>query len=111
MSIATAISETKVPLPYDAIGVLCRRFGVAELAVFGSVLRDDFRPDSDIDFLVSFIGNDFGPWGSNVTGLAEALENLLERHVDVVTRSAVEKSENYIRRCHILESARTIYGS
>ena len=103
--------EALIQARREQILALAARYGASNVRIFGSVARSEARPDSDIDFLVSFIGNDFGPWGSNVTGLAEALENLLERHVDVVTRSAVEKSENYIRRCHILESARTIYGS
>ena len=56
--------NTRIPLPYEPIAELCRRYGVERLDVFGSVLRDDFRPDSDVDFLVVFRDNDFGPWGS-----------------------------------------------
>lgn len=47
-------ATTRLPLPMDSIAEICRRFGVERLEVFGSVLRDDFRPDSDVDFLVTF---------------------------------------------------------
>ncbi len=96
-------------LPDKAIGEICRRFGVAELAVFGSALREDFGPDSDVDFLVVFENDDCGPWLSKFTELEEALTELLGRDVDVVDKRAVENSENYIRREHILQSARTVY--
>lgn len=99
----------RVPLPTDAIGDLCRMYDVEELAVFGSVLRDDFGPDSDVDFLVTFRNNDAGPWLSKFSDLEEALSNLLNRRVDVVDKRAVEQSENYIRRRHILGSMQRIY--
>ena len=44
----------KVPIDHDRIVEFCRRWKVAELSLFGSVLRDDFRPDSDVDVLVEW---------------------------------------------------------
>lgn len=105
----TAIPDTQLALPYAAIFDLCRRFGVTELALFGSILRDDFSAASDVDFLVTFAGGDAGPWGRKLTEMAEALEKLLGRSVDLATRKSVEANPNYIRRRHILDSARTIY--
>ena len=44
----------RVPVPVDAIAEFCRRYHIRKLSLFGSVLRDDFRPDSDVDVLVEF---------------------------------------------------------
>jgi predicted nucleotidyltransferase len=51
------MSETPVaiPIPYDAIRAFCERNHIRRLALFGSVLRDDFGPDSDVDMLVEFV--------------------------------------------------------
>ena len=98
-------------LPVAEIAELCRKYGVRELAVFGSVLRDDFGDESDIDFLVTFHNDDAGPWMSKLTDMQEALARLLNRNVDVAERRGVEESRNSIRRKHILESAVIVYGS
>jgi hypothetical protein len=67
---------------------LCRRFGVRRLDVFGSVLRDDFDPlKSDIDLLVEFEPD--APTLHRYFGLREALEDLLDRPVDLVMAGAV----------------------
>jgi predicted nucleotidyltransferase len=97
-----------IKIPEERIAAFCRKWKVAELALFGSVLRADFRPDSDIDVLVTFAP------GSRHTLLDEAqmeleLEDLFGRAVDMVSRSAVEASTNLIRRNDILSSAMTIY--
>lgn len=98
-----------VDLSKGDIKELCRKYGVEELAVFGSVLRDDFRPDSDVDFLVVFKDDDYGPWMVKLTGLEEDLSGLLGRKVDLVSKRAIQQSENYIRKRHILDSAKVIY--
>ena len=107
---STVELKTQIPLPIDEIAALCRRLDVERLDVFGSILRDDFRPDSDVDFLVVFRDNDYGPWLSKLQDLQEELERLLGRKVDLVTRRGVERSPNYIRRKHILSTARLIYA-
>jgi len=61
MSTTSAISQHGITLPMDLIADLCRKYEVAELSVFGSLLRDDFGPDSDIDFLAVFDNDDYGP--------------------------------------------------
>ena len=87
-----ATTDLRIHLPLEAIESLCRKYGVEELSVFGSVLRDDFGPDSDIDFLVRFQNDDCGPWMGKLLDLEQELSRLLGRKVDVVTRGAVEQS-------------------
>lgn len=99
------LSKTKK----HAIEELCRRFDVEELALFGSAVRNDFATDSDVDFLVAFKGNDYGPFLERLMDFENALADLLERPVDLATRQSIEQSENYIRRNHILSSLRTVY--
>ncbi|HYM60379.1 MAG TPA: nucleotidyltransferase domain-containing protein [Thermoanaerobaculia bacterium] len=101
--------ETKVSLPYEEIAKLCREYDVSELCVFGSVLRDDFTFESDIDFLVTFRTRDLGPWAGKLEELREKLSQLIGREVDLVEKRAVEAGANYIRRRHILTSARPFY--
>ena len=102
----------KVPdLPMAPIVEVCRKYGVSELAVFGSLLRDDFGPESDVDFLVSFENDDTGPWMCFLTRLEEELGTILHRKVDVVYRKGLEKSENKYRREDILNSAIILYES
>jgi predicted nucleotidyltransferase len=102
-----ALSTLDLPIP--AIAELCRMFQVRELAVFGSYLRDDFSPESDLDFLVLFENDDAGEWGEKFDLLQSDLARLLGREVDVVDKRAVEQSQNTIRREHILDTAQTIY--
>ena len=101
--------KTAISLPMDEVREICRRYDVAELSIFGSVLRADFRPDSDVDFLVVFQNDDYGPWASKLMDMERDLSGLLGRKVDLVGRRAVEKSENYIRRRQILTSREVVY--
>jgi hypothetical protein len=99
----------RIELPLQELAALCRKYNVAELAVFGSVLRDDFRPESDVDFLVRFRKDDAGPWLANLTGLQEELARLLDRPVDVVDWKGVEQSRNPFRRKSILGGLKMLY--
>lgn len=100
----------RIELPLDDIARICERYGVSELAVFGSALRDDFDPArSDVDFLVRFIDNNAGDWGSKYQDMRDDLETLLSRKVDVVSWRGVEGSSNPVRRNHILRHARRVY--
>jgi predicted nucleotidyltransferase len=98
-----------IELSDQKIADFCGRWQIRELAVFGSALRDDFGPASDIDVLVSFVPGTRRSLLDMVTA-EEELSALLGRPVDLLDRSAVERSENWIRRRRILESARTIYA-
>lgn len=98
-----------IAIPLQDLAALCRKYNVEELAVFGSALRDDFGPQSDVDFLVRFRKDDVGPWLANLTGLQEDLARLLGRSVDVADWKGVEESRNPFRRTSILRSLKTLY--
>jgi len=88
----------------------CRRWKIRELSLFGSVLRDDVRPDSDIDVLVTFHPD--AEWSLfDHIAMEEELSSLMERQVDLVSRKAVERSHNWIRRKGILETAVPYYAA
>ena len=85
---------TKVLEPHlGAIRALCREFGITRLDLFGSAATGEFDPErSDIDFLVEYPPDyDFGPWAARHFELAERLEQLLGRRVDLVMVSAMRK--------------------
>lgn len=99
---------TSVHLPMDKIARFCQRWKVTELALFGSVLRDDFGPDSDIDVLVTFAPD--ATWTlMDMVEASDQLETVVGRPVDLVSRRAVEGSTNWIRRGEILGNAEPIY--
>jgi len=92
----------------ERLDALCRRWRVAELCLFGSALRDDLGPDSDIDLLVTFAAD--AAWRPrDLLRMQDELEALFERKVDLVERAAVEENENWIRRRHILQHAEPVY--
>ncbi len=94
----------------EALDLFCRRWAISELALFGSVVREDFGPESDIDVLVTFASD--ADWGLlDHVQMELELSELLDREVDLLTRRAVERSQNPLRRREILDSARTIYAA
>jgi predicted nucleotidyltransferase len=110
----TASPQTKAGIPpvvpVRKLTGFCRRWKVTELALFGSILRDDFRPDSDVDVLVSFAPD--AHWSLlDLVEMENELRRIFGRDVDLVERRAIEKSENYIRRKSILQNARVIYAA
>ena len=100
----------RLGVPMSAIAEFCDRWGVEELALFGSVLRDDFGPESDIDVLIRFRSKRT-PGLFGVAGMQRELAEMCGRPVDLVHRPAIEGSRNYIRRKAILESARVIHAA
>lgn len=98
-----------IRIPEDRLAEFCRTNRIASLAVFGSALRDDFGPRSDIDLLVEFEPGQTP--GLRFVTIAAELSDLLGRNVDILTRSSVERSPNYIRRKEILETAEIIYAA
>ena len=88
----------------------CRRWGVSEFAVFGSAIREDFRPDSDLDVLVNPSAGIV--WTLlELSDMRDELASLAGRPVDLVVRRAVERSPNWIRRREILDSAEILYAA
>ncbi len=104
------MADLRLAIPESRLTDFCHRWKVAEMAIFGSALREDLGPDSDVDVLVSF--NADARWSLfDLVRMEQELEALLNRPVDLVQRPAVEQSENYIRRKGILENAEVIYAA
>src|SRR5438067_2138700 len=98
-----------IQLNSRAIHSFCRKWRIKELCVFGSILRDDFRPDSDVDFLVTYDEN--AEWDlSDHVQMQEELGELVGRPVDLLTRYAVETDPNWIFRRAVLSSTEQIYA-
>ena len=103
------MSASSVAIPLNEIAGFCRRWRIQELALFGSALRDDFHPASDLDLLVTFAPD--AEWGLlDHVQMEQELQALLERDVDLVSRRALERSQNWLRRQEILGSARTLFS-
>lgn len=98
----------KIPIDRNKIADFCRKWKIAEFALFGSVLRNDFRPDSDVDVLVAFKPDAEWSLLDHII-MEEELSAILNRKVDLVSRRAIECSENWIRRKAILETAEPFY--
>ncbi len=103
------MTEAGVGILSKRLAVFCERWQVSELALFGSVLRDDFGPDSDIDVLVSF-ESDSRHTLFDMCRMEAELTEAFGRNVDLVSRRGIEASPNHLRREAILESAEVVYG-
>ena len=101
------MTHQNVEISEQGIADFCRKWRITEFALFGSVLRPDFRPDSDIDVLITF-GRD-APWSLwDMDDLSDELRQLLGREVDVVSKRALK---NPFRRHEILTTRRVIYAA
>ncbi len=92
---------------FGSIEDFCRRWQVKELALFGSVLREDFTAQSDIDVLVTFAPENRRSL-FDLVDMRDELEALLRRNVDLVTRGALR---NPYRRHEILTTRRVVYAA
>ena len=100
--------SARIPIDRNKIAEFCRRWKITEFALFGSVLRDDFRPDSDVDVLVTFAPD--AEWSLfDMVDMQDELEKTFGRKVDLVSRRGIEASRNYLRRKAILSSAEVIH--
>lgn len=100
----------RIAIRSEELAAFCERWQITELALFGSVLRDDFGPDSDIDVLVGF-AREARYSLFDLVDMEQELKAIFGREVDMVERADVERSENYIRRKAVLQSAETIYAA
>jgi predicted nucleotidyltransferase len=104
MTASDRIVSSNLNLPQTELAALCRRFAVRELAVFGSVLREDFRADSDIDLLV-----EFEPEAAvglfTVARMQRELSALLHREVDLVLKAGLKP----LIREDVLRTSQIIY--
>jgi len=104
------MSTLEVQLNSELIEDFCRRWKIEEFALFGSVLRNDFRYDSDVDVMVSFRNDATWSLLDHVV-MQDELVAIFGRNVDLVTRKGVERSRNAIRRKSILSNAKVIYAA
>lgn len=101
---------TTIEVPIEKIAEFCARWQIIEFALFGSILRDDFRPDSDIDVMVQF-HPEAHPTFSSLDQMEAELKTIFRREIDLITRQGIETSRNYLRRHEILSSAQVIYAT
>lgn len=102
--------ELPIEIPYDSIIEFCKKWQIIEFALFGSVLRDDFGPDSDIDVLVKF-SEKAQTTLFDMVDMKNELETIFGRTVDLLSRRGVESSRNPIRKNAILNSAELLYAA
>lgn len=100
--------NAKIDIPMEKIAAFCRRNGIRRMALFGSVLRDDFTPESDVDVLVEF-EPDISIGYLGMSGLEIELNEILGRNVDLHTFKGVESSHNPQLREEILGSVEAVY--
>lgn len=98
----------RIEVPMDRIESFCRKWKVQRMWLFGSVLREDLGPKSDVDVMVEFAPD--ARWILlDLVGAEQELEMIMGRPVDLVERQCIEQSANWVRRRHILENARELY--
>ena len=103
-------SARNLDLPERVISDFCRRWRISEFALFGSILRDDFDEQSDLDILVAFAPD--ADWSLlDHVQMEQELEALLGRKVDLLSRRSVERSHNWLRRKEILDTAEVVYAA
>ena len=99
----------KMPLPMQQIAAFCRRWSIARLEVFGSILREDFQADSDVDLIATYAPEAHWSLLDRVRMKLE-LESLLGCNVDLLNRRALEKAGNRQRAAEILAGAQPLYA-
>ena len=100
--------SARIDIPKEEIAAFCQRNHIRRMALFGSVLRDDFTPESDVDVLVEFEpAARIGYIG--LAGLEIELGKILGRWVDLHTFEGVKRNRNWLRREEILSSAEAVY--
>lgn len=100
----------KIDLPLENIANFCRKWKITEFSLFGSILRKDFGPESDVDVLVTFAED--ARWSLfDWVEMEDGLREIFGREVDLLSRRGVESSRNPFRRRTILSSAEVIYAA
>lgn len=100
--------QERLTITPEELSAFCQRWQVSELALFGSILRDDFHSGSDIDILVSYQPTAKRGLLEKIR-MQEELSSLLHRDVDLVSKKAIAQSQNWLRRKNILDAAEVIY--
>lgn len=100
----------RITIPDKRIQEFCVRWKIKELALFGSILGENFKPESDIDILVTFKSD--ARWTMfDWVQMRDELKEIFERDVDLVSRRGLETSRNSLRREAILTSAEVVYAA
>jgi hypothetical protein len=103
-------NEPRIPIDHDKLKAFCERWKITEFSLFGSVLTDEFRDDSDVDVMVTFKKPVM--WSlKDLDRMEDELAVIMNRKVDLSTRLSVEYMRNPIRRNSILQGSRTIYAA
>jgi uncharacterized protein len=100
--------ENRLGISINQLTKICQKWGIIEMSLFGSILRNDFHSNSDIDFLISFASN-VRQGLLTLARIKNELESLLNRSVDLTIKESIENSDNWIRRHEILTTAQIIY--
>jgi uncharacterized protein len=98
----------QVQIDRSKIENFCKKWKITELSFFGSAVRNDFRPDSDVDVLISYAPDEKWDLFDHVS-MEEELAEIISRKVDLLTRRSVERSENHFRRQSILSGTESYY--
>jgi predicted nucleotidyltransferase len=101
------MNPNNLPVPRQVIAEFCRQHHITEFALFGSVLRDGFRPDSDVDVLVTF-APEAKPGLMDLALMQDELGRLFDRDVDLVEKPGLR---NPFRRREILKTMEVVYAS
>ncbi len=100
------MTQHGIELDSDAVRGFCRKWRIRELSVFGSILRDDFRADSDVDFLATF--EEVEAWEPfDLADMEQELSELLGRRVDLAEKNSLK----WVIRDRVLSSARVVYAA
>lgn len=102
------INSVVSAIPPEQIAEFCRMWSIRQLALFGSAPRDDFRPDSDLDILVTFAPNADPSLFDHIQMQLE-LGRLFNRKVDLISRRALEQSPNWLLKDEILKTAQVLF--
>lgn len=100
-------NDLHIDVPMEKIEEFCRKYGVAELSVFGSVLRNDFGPDSDVDVMLTFQPG-YGFTFENTPDIEDELRATFGRPVDVIEKGQIR---NPFRRQSIMSNYRVLYAA
>ena len=104
------MGKIQIHIPKEKIAGFCKKWGIREFCLFGSVLRAEFCSDSDIDVLVTFDENAKNTL-FDLVNMESELKDIFGRNVDIISRRGIESSRNYLRRNAILESAEAVYAT
>ena len=99
--------SVRIEIPRSAVAEFCRRHHIRRMALFGSVVRDDFTSESDVDVLVEFEPG--RTVGFGFIDMQDELSRIFGHSVDMHTFKSVERSRNWLLRKEILDSAEALY--